>query len=69
MKTIDLINDLEHHHAFCRILLNCSLRSPAKYHERGKMVIAEIDEVSPSNHVLAVGADRFGVYRGYYTVV
>lgn len=63
MKTHDLIEDLDHHKELHRIVLLCSLGA----HGYGKIVHAEVTEVSPSNHVLAIGDDRFGVYLGYYS--
>ena len=67
MNTHDLINDLEQqHHVFRKIILRCHLRSQTKYHRPGQVVTAEVTEVSPRNHVISIGDDRFGVYLGYY---
>ena len=37
-----------------------------KYYCPGQVVAAEVIEVSPRNHVICIGDDRFGVYLGYY---
>ena len=34
-----------------------------------KVVLAEVHELTDRNHVLAIGADRFGVYKGYYRIL
>lgn len=66
MNTHELINDLENSHVFRKIELLCHLRGPAGYHRPGKVVFAEVFDVSQTNHVIAIGGDRFGVYKGYY---
>lgn len=65
-KLDNLIRDLEEHHKYTRVILNCVLWGSNEYHHIGKVVLAEIHEVTDRNHVLAIGADRFGVYKGYY---
>lgn len=68
-KLDNRIRDLEEHHRYTRVILNCVLRGSNEYHHIGKVVLAEIHEITDRNHVLAIGADRFGVYKGYYRVL
>lgn len=68
-KFDNLIRDLEGHHKYTKVILNCILYGTNEYHHRGKVVLAEIHKLTDRNHVLAIGADRFGVYKGYYRKV
>ena len=67
MNTIDkLIHDLEEHRRYTKVQLNCILCGVNEHHHKGKVLLAEVHEITDRKHVLAIGADRFGVYSGYY---
>ena len=69
MNLDGFIYNLEDHHKYTKVILNCILYGTNEYHHSGKAVLAEIHEITDRNHVLAIGADRFGVYKGYYRKV
>lgn len=70
MNTIDkLIHDLEEHRRYTKVQLNCILYGSNQYHHKGKVVLAEVHELTDRNHVLAIGDERFGVYKGYYRIL
>lgn len=70
MKTLDrLLHDLEEHHRYTKVQLNCILYGSLEFHHNGKVVLAEVHEITDRNHVLSIGDERFGVYKGYYRKV
>lgn len=70
MNTIDkLIHDLEEHRRYTKVQLNCILYGSNEIHHKGKVVLAEVHEITDRNHVLAIGDERFGVYSGYYRII
>lgn len=69
MNLDNLIRDLEEHHKYARVILNCILYGSNEYHHIGKVVLAEIHEITDRNHVLSIDEDSFGVYKGYYKVL
>ena len=69
MNLDGFIHKLEEHHKYTKIILNCILYGTNEYHHKGKVVLAEIHEVTDRNHVLVIGNDRFGVYKGYFRKV
>ena len=64
-----LLHDLEEHHKYTKVQLNCILYGSNEYHHKGKIVLAEVYEITDRNHVLAIGDERFGVYEGDYRVL
>ena len=69
MNLEGFVHNLEEHHKYTKIILNCILYGTNEYHHKGKVVLAEIHEVTDRNHVLVIGNDRFGVYKGYFRKV
>lgn len=70
MSAIDkLMHNIEEHRRYTKVQLNCILYGSNEYHHKGKVVLVEVHELTDRNHVLAIGADRFGVYSGYYKVL
>ena len=60
---------LQRHERMRDVRLRCQLHGKSHHHKSGALIRAAVQEVTGLCHVLVVGDERFGVYRGWYEVL